>query len=93
MGPWSPGWEVEGWAVDRHCAIGLFLQPTLAVWGAPCLVKQLPREAEARQKGVHLQPSDLRVCVQVRDPTLAVGLPGAVWPLPLALFCGIWSPA
>lgn len=50
-GPGSQGWEVEGWAVGGHSATPLLLQPRPAVWGAPCLVKQLFRDAKARKKG------------------------------------------
>lgn len=38
------------------CHRQLLRQPRLAGWGAPCLVKQLPRDAEAGKKGCPAAP-------------------------------------
>ena len=77
LGPWSPGWEVEDWAVGGHCAIGLLLQPRLAGWGAPCLVKQLPREAELEE------PETALVQRHLHQPG-ATGL--ETWPFSILFF-------
>lgn len=97
-GPGSQDWGVEDRAVGGHRAMRLLLQPRPAVWGAPCWVKQLPRDAEARKKGCIAAPRAVGLCVgQGPRPGgwacqgLSVKWPGAL--TSLALFCVIWFPA
>lgn len=51
-----------GWGAGGHGAMWLLLQPRPAVWGAPCLVKQLPGDTEAVKKGCIAAPRPVGLC-------------------------------